>query len=100
MEDKSDSLTVKLPCGDFLSSEIQKNTGLVFDTEENKFVSTPDSSVYKPTDLSKVNNFYQRWQTLFDEGKMTSNQFLNMRKELADLSKYEGIGKSSESVTL
>lgn len=59
------------------------------------FVRSTEGSVLTPGDVSKVNAFYKLWQPKFQAGGMLPQEFLNMRQELADLSKYEGIGKSS-----
>lgn len=60
-----------------------------------KWQSSAAAKLRDATDVRAVQNFYNKYQPLFDKGEMTTNEFLNMRSDLADLSKFERqIGKS------
>lgn len=74
---------------------IKNNTGLELD-KDGAWQPTAMSKVDAPTDVAKVNRFYQMWQPKFDAGQMTPDEFLTMRGKLAKIANYEGIGKSSE----
>lgn len=85
-----------------LDAESAKATGkgmpvINFGTElgGTRLVSGPDAQIRNPGEVTKLQQIVDRYQPLFDEGKMTSNQFLNLRSDLAEMAKYEGgIGKS------
>lgn len=77
-----------------LGSMIQKNTGLVMG-KDGTFTPSAMSPVDSPTDVAKINRFYQQWQPYFEQGQMTPAEFLTMRGKLAKIANYEGIGKSS-----
>lgn len=77
-----------------LASIIQKNTGLTLG-KDGTFTSSAMSPVDSPTDVTKINRFFQQWQPYFEQGQMTPGEFLTMRGKLAQIANYEGLGKSS-----
>jgi len=77
-----------------LKEEIRSKLGLGYDKATDQFQRTTSGAVLSPGDVSKVNSFYKLWQPRFDAGTMAPREYLNMRSELANLSHYEGIGKS------
>ncbi len=107
----------------FLKDEIQKTTGVTItepqvkaptlakgelptiQTEPTPIVggkpgiieSSGSSYIRDPKDIKALQNFYNTWQPYFDKGEMTPNEFLNMRTDLAKLSKFDReISKSGE----
>jgi hypothetical protein len=54
-----------------------------------KLSTTPSSKIRNPQDIRAIQGFYDTYQPLFDKGEMTPNEFLNMRTDLAQLSKFE-----------
>ncbi len=77
----------------YLRNLIMKNSGLSF--EDGKF-HAPASSQLSPADVSKLNrDVMGQFQPAFDTGKLTHNEYLNLRSRLADIANYEGgFGKS------
>lgn len=60
-----------------------------------KWQSSAAAKIRDASDVRAIQTFYNKYQPLFDSGKMTTNEYLNMRSDLADLSKFERqIGKS------
>lgn len=93
----------------FLDGLITKNTGLKIEggepvpaedgapqtTEPGTLIASGGSAIRDAGDVRALQNFYNMWKPIFDTGTMDPNEFLNMRKDLADLSKFERqIGKS------
>jgi hypothetical protein len=104
---------------DFLKNTIQETTGLKIsdstppkeayvDASTNEMkpaapgktgtVSTNAAAKIRDAqDVRAVQNFYDKYQPLFDKGSMTTNEFLNMRADLGKLSKFEReLTKSSD----
>lgn len=73
---------------DFLQKQIQQHAGLTVD-DEGDLQSTGASSIRDPKDIRGMQSFYDRWQPYFEQGQMTPNEFLNMRSDLSDLSKFD-----------
>lgn len=85
----------------FLTDIIRETTGLEL-TKGGKLKSSAASKIREAKDVRALQNFYDRYQLKFKKGAMTTNEFLNMRTDLAKLSKFEReLGKSQpvEAVT-
>ena len=81
----------------FLAEQIQKNTGLDFNQDTGKFEFSTTGKVSSTADINKINDFFQKWQSTFDNGTMTPDEYLNMRQQLQKISFNDnGIGKSGE----
>lgn len=79
----------------FLKSTIKETTGVDF--KDGKAVTDASAKIRDARDVRAVQNFHDIYQPLFEKGKMTTNEFLNMRSDLAKLSKFErDIGKSTD----
>jgi hypothetical protein len=80
---------------DFLESTIKDTTGV--DIKDGKVETNAAAKVRDAKDVRALQHFYDTYQPLFEKGQMTANEFLNMRSDLAKLSKFEReIGKSSD----
>lgn len=59
------------------------------------FKATGESVLREASDVRAIQHIHDLWQPVFERGKMTSNEFLNFRADMASLSKFERqIGKS------
>lgn len=87
---------------EYLKNTIQKTTGLTVrgdGTFESPYrlQTSGSASIRNPGDISALQNkILNVWSPEFAKGYLTPEEFLNFRKDLADMAKYEGgIGKSS-----
>jgi hypothetical protein len=63
--------------------------------QNGKMTATPSSKLRENTDIRAVQQLYDLYKPTFEKGKMTPNEFLNFRTDLANLAKFERqIGKS------
>lgn len=78
----------------FLKDAISKEAGVKFDAG-GKIQTSGSAAVRQAADVTKLQKLYDFWQPYFDAGKMTNEEFLNFRSDLAKMANYEGgIGKS------
>lgn len=54
-----------------------------------KLVTSPAASIRDAGDISRLQKIYNTYQPLFEAGKMTPNEFLNLRSDLADAANFE-----------
>lgn len=88
----------------FLKTTMEKATGTTIDTASNELrqgsgevKTSGGASVRDPKDVRALQHFYDTWQPIFEQGQMTPNEFLNMRSDLAKLSKFDReISKSGD----
>lgn len=77
----------------WLDSAIKENTGLTI--KGKKLVTSGSAKLRDVSDVRAMQHLYDVWSPVFKKGKMTGEEFLNFRQDLAKLSKYERqIGKS------
>ncbi len=84
----------------WLADTLKKETGLSL--EKGKFKSSASSKIRAQSDVRAIQSLYDTYKKTFKSGKMTPNEFLNFRADLAELAKFERqIGKSKpvETVT-
>lgn len=77
----------------WIDSTIKDLTGL---TIKKGIVETSGSAILRDSsDVRAMQNLYDVWKPEFKKGKLTTNEFLNFRTDLAKISKFERqIGKS------
>lgn len=87
---------------EYLKNTIQQTTGLKVMGDGNvdspyKLQTSGASAIRNPGDISALQNKIMNvWSPEFAKGFLTPDEFLNFRKDLGDMAKYEGgIGKSS-----
>lgn len=78
----------------FLREQIGKSAGVTFeDTGHGRFESeikaSGSSAVRDPADVAKLQKFFDFWQPYFDKGALTPEEYLNMRQDLSDMSKFD-----------
>jgi len=84
----------------WLTDTIKTESGLTL--VKGKWKGSPGSKLRASSDVRAIQSLYDNFQPAFKKGKMTPNEFLNFRADLAELSKFERqIGKSKpvEGVT-
>lgn len=78
---------------EFLDKVITDNTGLSIKSdptgETGKIMTNGAAQIRDPGDVRAIQNFYNMWKPIFGTGKMTPNEFLNMRTDLANMSNFE-----------
>lgn len=73
---------------DFLTKAVQDTTGTTIG-KDGQIRSSGAATLRDPRDVTGMQNFYNRWQPYFEQGQMTPNEFLNMRSDLGQLSKFD-----------
>lgn len=77
-----------------LQKIISDNTGLDF--KKGQWSANTTSDIRQGADVSKIQKLYDFWQPTFKSGAMTPEQFLNLRSDIGEISKFDnGIGKSA-----
>jgi hypothetical protein len=77
----------------FLNKLIEDNTGTKI--VDDKITTSGAANIRNATEVRALQSFYDTWKPTFDSGRMTTNEFLNFRTDLADMSRFERqIGKS------
>lgn len=77
----------------WLEDKIVKETGIAI--KKGKMTATGSAKIRNAADVRAVQHLYDMWQPFFKKGKMTTNEYLNFRTDLADLARFERqIGKS------
>ena len=61
---------------------------------QGKITAPAGSTISNSGDISRLQDFYNRWQSVFNDGKMTPDQFLTMRGELSKVA-YNDAGIKS-----
>ncbi len=79
---------------EFLQTQIEKAAGVTVDPETGTIEAPAGSKISNPGDVSRLENFYKRWQPEFQSGEMTPDKFLTMRQELSDIT-YNDSGVKS-----
>ncbi len=90
---RSDETPIKVKPND-LQKLISKNTGLKI-SAKGEIISSPAAEIRTPAEVAKVQQIYDRYQPLFESGKMTRSEFLNMRSDLAEMSSFAPTGFGS-----
>ncbi len=89
---------------DFLKTTIEKTTGTTVDAKTGRLnggtgeiKTSGGAGIRDAKDVRALQSFYNTWQPIFEQGQMTPNEFLNMRSDLAKLSKFDReISKSGD----
>lgn len=90
---RSSDTPVKVEPG-YLAKLISDKTGIDVG-EDGKLTTSGAAQIRDPADVRALQNLYNVWKPVFDSGKMTANEFLNFRKDLADMAKFDRqVGKS------
>lgn len=77
----------------FLEDSITKETGVSF--KKGSIETSGAAKIRDAGDVRALQHLYDLWKPVFKKGELTPNEFLNFRKDLADLSKFDRqIGKS------
>jgi hypothetical protein len=77
----------------WLNAAIKGFTGL--DIKEGKMLTSGAAKLRESGDVRAIQYLYDTWKPVFNKGKMTANEFLNFRQDLAGLARYDRqIGKS------
>lgn len=85
---------VKLP-KNFIESQFKTAAGIGF--KDGKAFATGASKVRDSKDVRAVQNFYDLWKPVLENGKMNTTEYLNFRSDLAKMAKFDReIGKSSD----
>lgn len=93
---RNSNQTVQVPQG--LFTEVLSENGLK--VKGGRVVADSNSITRNTADLSAINKFYKDWGK---KKTLTPNEFLNMRSDLAELSKFDkltGMGKTRASETV
>jgi hypothetical protein len=91
---RTENVPLKLKPNEF-QKLISENTGLKI-SANGKILSGPSAEIRSSADVSKLQTLYNRYQPLYEKGQMDTNQYLNLRQDLATLAKFEGgIGRSA-----
>lgn len=77
----------------YLETTLKKIAGV--DVIDGKVTARSTSSVRNPSDVRALQNLYDFWKPTFTKGQIRADEFLNLRADLSELSKFERtIGKS------
>lgn len=81
----------------WLNDQLAKS-GLTPDSN-GQLQATTTSNIRNPSDVAAVQKFYNFWNNTANAGTpMSTGEFLNMRSDLSDISKYDTTGKTAASM--
>lgn len=80
----------------YLENTIRANTGLKF--SKGQFETSGSAAIREARDVRALQNLYDTWKPTFEKGKLTTQEFLNFRSDLAKLSKFEREISSSSAL--
>lgn len=71
----------------WLERALRETTGL--GVRDSRLVAKPTSSIREARDVGALQKMYDLWRPAFAKGRLTTEEFLNFRKDLANLAKMD-----------
>ena len=73
--------------GEFFDNTIKETTGLKI--KKGQLIADTNSKIRDPGDIRALQKVYDLWGKAFKKGELTTNEYLNLREDLAKAAKFE-----------